>query len=1410
MKGDRSMRRLLSLLLACALLLPLLPAVAAVEGGEAFQTAPCVSFGKTHVAALKADGTVWTLGDNSFHQLGYPSSGTVDYFTQVPGLERVTDIATGLRFTLALTDDGSLWAWGNNSSGQLGDGTTTTRTSPSQVALPDGLRFTALSVDAQHVVALSTDGEVYAWGQGGAGLTASVNPSPVKIEMPEGVKVTSIATSAVHTLALGEDHGVYAWGDNTYGQLGTGGTVSSDVPVLAYPAEPTYTRNAVGVAVAGSQVSIALTSDERLYMTGKSSNGLLEQNYVNFSFYQFSYIESVSASSANIVALDKYGKLYTWGKNDQFQLGHNVSTSNPIYSSQVALDPGRITRAWTGEYPTGKFNIYAMTEEGELHRFTGKKYAPDCRPVLDGSEGEPFNLLHPAGHFQTTPKIVSGDDHTVALTANGAVWAWGKNDHGQLGDGTTTDRPYAVRVSGLEHVVDLSAGGSTTMALKADGTLWAWGRNDSGQLGNNSLKDSSVPVQVSAPAVGWWITDIANGGVHSLALTSSRDVYAWGNGSYGQLGSSTGFLTTPQKVDGVEDIGAIAAGGYSSLASTARNAYSSVPSLNYSGTVIYYWGKSQGGDYYSSSTPKTLSYSNSGFTSHVATSGYHSFAYGYYGGCWGKNDYGQLGLKQVSPYQQSAVINYNLPYSTVLPSPSGNFTLGLKAATGKLELWGADPLLGGDGTLTAITTPTVLAGVDQVIAAAAGRNHIAAVSADGSVWTRGENSYGQLGNGQTDSQYSDFSDQPVIRASGEPLSLSYSESPVYLLSATAEGGHGELLGSPTNDYAQGDAISVTVQAHSGWIFSHWEGVGVSLDDPQAETVSFSMPAHSVSLTAKFEKDLAGMNPNGGFLTEPGAPEAEATPIATPEELAQIGTDPAFPLSGSYVLTADLDLSTWNGGQWTPLASPSAPFTGTLDGQGHVIRNMTITGSMTHAGLFAKVDSLGTVKNLGLEDVSISLSGSPGESCYVGGIAGKFGEEVPTVSSTKAALTNCYVTGKLSADLYGYKCSLYLGGLAGVLAGDASLCSNRAALSGVAGSSNNAYIGGIAGQVLTYLVRPYSIRSCANDGPISPGSTSQAVFAGGIVGYQDLQVTLTQCYNSADVWLSPASFCGSFAYLGGIAGFSDDSISNCYNLGDIGGNQCYNQPHNTMVCGGIAGQFVPSDTGKTYAISNCYTTGKVIARAYSQACAGGIVGDVKSSSLLLTVKNCLVLSPEISAYYDFLPGSTGGSGPFQADVVGHNILASGNVRLSGIETNGYGTLQNASNATSITMDWAKQPESYTDGLSWNLEAVWAMDPAQNGGLPYLAWNSDYFELLDYRQGVLQVYSRLPATQVTACAALYDEAGKLIALHTISSDLAGGVNELPLPLASQDGRIKIFLWRSTNLKPLSFSFEPSPNL
>jgi|GEM_PF-6595763 len=183
-------------------------------------------------------------------------------------------------------------------------------------------------------------------------------------------------------------------------------------------------------------------------------------------------------------------------------------------------------------------------------------------------DGTTINRLAPVQISGLTgvTAIVGGSGQTVALKLDGTVWTWGRNDLGQLGDGTTINRLTPVQVSGLTGVTAIAAASGHTVALKLDGTVWTWGYNNVGQLGDGTTTQRLTPVQVSGLT---GVTAIASGYFHTVALKSDGIVWTWGQNDNGELGDGTTCcsLTTgnigrqnPVQVSGFTGVTAIADG----------------------------------------------------------------------------------------------------------------------------------------------------------------------------------------------------------------------------------------------------------------------------------------------------------------------------------------------------------------------------------------------------------------------------------------------------------------------------------------------------------------------------------------------------------------------------------------------------------------------------------------------------------------------------------------------------------------------------------------------------------------------------------------------------------------------------------------------------------------------------------
>ena len=424
--------------------------------------------------------------------------------------------------------------------------------------------------------------------------------------------------------------------------------------------------------------------------------------------------------------------------------------------------------------------------------------------------------------------------------------------------------------------------------------------------------------------------------------------------------------------------------------------------------------------------------------------------------------------------------------------------------------------------------------------------------------------------------------------------------------------------------------------------------------------------------------------SAGFIAPIAAPDPEATKIYTAQDLWNVRNN----LTGSFVLMNDIDLSTINGGEWTPIGDDSTGsignrFSGVFDGQGFKIHNLTIRSvNSGYVGLFGFVSG-GTVKNVGIGSGNIDISSETW--FYAGGICGL----------SYAIIDNCYNMANISGSAPGW--TTRVGGICGSSYTETPTPASITRSYNTGNIFSSFYAGGITGDTPNPSLAgtPISINSCYNTGNVTTTTNDSYAYAGGISPCIIIG-SISNCYNSGEVYAYTDL---SMAVAGGITGSLDFStIANCCNTGNVTADS----PAYFANAGGISGIMVDSSAS----ITNCYNKGDVLSTA-TYAHTGGMCSIFSNSPG--TVSNSVVLSGRINA--DKINGSSSNLiGPRQG---GSGALKINNYALTGISGNAV----DDSNRR-ISLNEAKSGSTYEVDLGWDFNSVWSIDENFNNGLPYL--------------------------------------------------------------------------------------------
>ena len=705
-----------------------------------------IAGGTEHACLVRDEGYVWCWGLNDRGQLG--DNTTTDSLTPVqvvgPGgtgvLSSVAGLDAGAEHTCAVRTDETVWCWGENGDGQLGDNSSTDSSVPVQVTAPGGSGTLTAAVEVAgglgHSCAVKSDATVWCWGRNDRGQlgdnTTSDSLTPVQVTGSGGVGtlsgVSSVAAGAKSTCVVKTDTTVWCWGDNGKGQLGDNTTTDSSAPVQVVGAGGVGTLSGALVVTAGEEFGCVAKSDGSVWCWGDNGKGQLGDNTTTDSSVPvqvtgpggvgtLSGVSTVGAGLQHACGVKSDTTVWCWGLNDRGQLGDDTTTDSSA-------------------------------------------------PVqVKGSGG--------VGTLSGATLVGAGDLFTCAALSDWTAWCWGRNNKGQLGDNTTTDRLTPIQVKGggwtgfFDDAVEVAGGLGHSCAVKSDATVWCWGRNDRGQLGDNTTSDSLTPVQVTGSGgVGTLsgVSSVAAGAKSTCVVKTDTTVWCWGDNGKGQLGDNTTTdSSAPVQVVGAGGVGTLSG----ALVVTAGEEFGCVAKSDGS---VWCWGdngKGQLGDNTTtdSSVPVQVTGPGGvGMLSGVSTVGAGlQHACGVKSDttvwCWGLNDKGQLGddttTDSLAPVQVKGSGGVGTLSGATLVGAGDLFTCAA-LSDWTAWCWGRNNKGQlGDNTTTDRLTPIQVVGQGGIgtftaaVEVAGGVEHACATRSDGTVWCWGLNNKGQLGDNTT-------------------------------------------------------------------------------------------------------------------------------------------------------------------------------------------------------------------------------------------------------------------------------------------------------------------------------------------------------------------------------------------------------------------------------------------------------------------------------------------------------------------------------------------------------------------------------------------------------------------------------------------------------------------------------------
>ncbi|KAG9321868.1 hypothetical protein KVV02_002204 [Mortierella alpina] len=379
----------------------------------------------------------------------------------------------------------------------------------------------------------STPGRVYVFGTGdcaqlGLGEDVLSRKKPANLAALNDEQIVDIAAGGLHNMALTVDGKLWSWGVNDQRTLGRSGDEYTPLPVEGLD------HVTIAKVACSDSLTVALTDEGKVYTWGtfRSAEGILghskekEVQDLPTIVSGLSNIVDIATGTDHVLALDHRGIVYSWGNGQQMQLGRRIVTRRMLNG----LTPESVGVKGIHKVGAGSYHSFALDKDGHAYAWGLNTYG-QCGNDDPHLENVPSVAPIDALRSQLILDIQGGEHHSIALTKDGKLYGFGRSDSHQLGLGYTeepgaedaTSHKKAIRhptlIPGLPSVKAISVGGNHTLALSHTGDVYAWGFGEMLACGNGEEEDVEKPLKLTGQQIEHCrVLKVAAGGQHSVIL----------------------------------------------------------------------------------------------------------------------------------------------------------------------------------------------------------------------------------------------------------------------------------------------------------------------------------------------------------------------------------------------------------------------------------------------------------------------------------------------------------------------------------------------------------------------------------------------------------------------------------------------------------------------------------------------------------------------------------------------------------------------------------------------------------------------------------------------------------------------------------------------------------------------------